>query len=602
MRRALTPLKKSPKPRAFAVCDIEAADWRIFVTIGWYSGKGLFKEFSSLHDFFLHLFNEPEDVIYAHFGGIYDFNFLLEFVLGSDVFNLDGAPLARGSGLLSLRVECDGRNLEFRDSSALLPFALETVTKTFKVEHVKGHFDFELLRGQTRATLKPEILDTLVRYLRIDCIGLYEVLLAYSRNPHVQKTGVKLTRSSQALAVFRTFLKEPLPACPLAVDAWVRKAYAGGRTEIFRPFYESETVPLNVYDVQSMYPSVMRDFDMPTQFAGFSQKVDLDKIGFGYFEMEVPEDNYVPILWTRESGKFIFPVGRVSGVYPLCEVKAAISLNRAKILKTGKIAYFKNGGRIFEDYVNTLYAERSASKDAAAKILLKDFLNHLYGRTGLRLLREQLEFDDGQAGVKPFREIKVGDKIYGLVKKEVRLRSFSNVAIAAWVTGLARLRLYDRILSPTSGTVHYTDTDSGYTTQVLLISDALGGLKWEGDCLQPGYCDLRDRREVPDKYQACFLLPKTYIAGSKIAMKGFPNRKIKHMMIEDFEEGLSGDLRAFKIEMEARGLNKFRTGLMKGDLLSLRTASTKQIKARYSKRQVFRDSRGNWETRPLVLE
>jgi predicted CopG family antitoxin len=267
----------------------------------------------------------------------------------------------------------------------------------------------------------------------------------------------------------------------------------------------------------------------------------------------------------------------------LQEVKRAVEAG-AKIIKSRAIAYFHNGGRYFSEYVETLYERRRRSSDEVERIIIKDLLNHLYGRMGLRLTREQLEFDCGQENVKPYLELQVKDKLYRLVKKEVEIKSFSNVAIAAWTTAQARLRLYDTLLKPCEKTIHYTDTDSAYTPQVLEVSDRLGDIKKEAESLQ-----------------ACFLLPKTYIAGSKIAFKGFENRKVQHFKIDDFEAALNGDLRLFRVEMEARGLNKFKTGLHVGDLLSKRKASVKSIKSRYDKRIVFRDSRGNWETRPIIL-
>ncbi len=588
MRRKLTPLKKKPKPEPFAVCDIEAHRWNQFTVIGHFNGFD-YRDFFTLEDFFEYIFQSGEGIIYAHFGGIYDFLFLLSFCLGSNDYFLDSF-LPRGSGLLSITIGRGDRKIQFRDSSSLLPHSLEKLTKSFGVEHVKGTFDFDAINKLP--TFPSELLPELRTYLEYDCRGLYEVLDKYRQNELVAKVGLKITRSAQALQVFRTYLKDDLPACPMGIDEIVRMAYAGGRTEIFRPLYESETEPLNTYDINSLYPSVLKDFDMPWGFDKLSDSTpNLERIGFGFFTIEVPEDNYLPILWTRESGKFIFPVGKFSGWFPLCEVKRAIEENRARIIKSGAVAYFHNGGKYFAEYVETLYEQRRQSNDPVERIIIKDLLNHLYGRMGLRLKREQLEFDNGDIGVKPFRYLTVGEKTYGIVKREIEIKSFSNVAIAAWVTARARLRLYDKILKPCERTIHYTDTDSGYTTQTLQISDGLGQLKLEGNCWN----------EETRKYEACFLLPKTYIAGNKIAFKGFPNRKVKHFKIDDFQTALDGDMRLMRIENEARGLNKFKTGLLKGDLLSKQGVTTKAIKSRYDKRIVFRDNSGKWETRPLVL-
>ena len=139
----------SAKPQIFSVCDIEAYKWTEFRIIGWYNGDE-YLEFRTLYDFIEHCWeqfdNEDEKVIYAHFGGIYDFMFIIKAILQDTDYRIKDM-IPRGSGLLGFslcRERPDGKfdKIQFKDSSAMLPFSLANLTKSFGVKHKKQDFDF----------------------------------------------------------------------------------------------------------------------------------------------------------------------------------------------------------------------------------------------------------------------------------------------------------------------------------------------------------------------------------------------------------------------------------------------------------------------------
>lgn len=302
----LKPLTMNPdrKIPGFGVCDIEsAAGWINFLCIGlaWkkYDEDGIdleekrYEHFLSLYDFCDFIFEEeqPHDVIYAHFGGRYDFSFILkEFFFKHENYHIH-KMIPRGSGLLSFKVSKfrrtltlepgddpddviaktkDGyylisdRTIEFRDSSAMLPFGLASLTESFKVEHKKQEIDYDKI---TKVT--PELLE----YLEYDCWGLYECIEKYFRWPMIRGSGPAMTMASQALKVFRTFIKEPIKSLKPEVNEFVRSSYFGGRTEIFKPFFQQSSTSglLKSYDVNSLYPAVMLKLGMPVSYK-FSTK------------------------------------------------------------------------------------------------------------------------------------------------------------------------------------------------------------------------------------------------------------------------------------------------------------------------------------------
>ena len=121
------------------------------------------------------------------------------------------------------------RTITFRDSSAMLPFGLASLTENFGVEHKKKEIDYEKIT---------KVDDELLEYLEYDCWGLYEVIERYFRWDMVRQAGPAFTVASQALRVFRTFIKKDIPSISPRIDEFVRESYFGGRTEIFKPFFE----------------------------------------------------------------------------------------------------------------------------------------------------------------------------------------------------------------------------------------------------------------------------------------------------------------------------------------------------------------------------
>lgn len=613
----------------FGVCDIEARDWIGFLVIGFaykFYEEGVFKEkryehFLNLREFCDFVFEDqnPINVIYAHFGGRYDFSFLLqEYFFAYQNYYIH-KMIPRGSGLLCFSVSkfkrceflepdvdpvkdviCktkDGyylvieRTIEFRDSSAMLPFGLASLTDSFGVEHKKLEIDYEKIT---------EVTPQLLEYLEYDCWGLYECLEKYMNWPMIKGAGAAATMASQALRVFRTFIKKPISCLNADVDDFVRSSYFGGRTEIFKPFFQrtSRGGLLNSYDVNSLYPAVMLESDMPTSYKFTTQFYLENQMGFYDVEVTVP-DTYIPVLGLRFENmehRLIFPTGTFRGVWSTMELNYATTQG-AKINKVYKGMIFSNGGRIFEGYISELYAMRKKSeKGSVENVLTKLLMNSLYGRFALNLNREQIVLDEGQADVLPHMEIPLdreGKRVIRLAKQEIVLEnSFTNSAIAAWVTSGARVWMHKLIMkSPES--LYYMDTDSLKTTHKYPSNnDELGKLKFEYDM-----------------EFAAFILPKTYMENTttpmfklyddmgreikdiktskKIVMKGFDKRKISKFNDEDFTSALEGDMRRL-LTMNPQKFAPLRTALNKGKFLALLEEAPRQIRTRYNKRRVFK--------------
>lgn len=640
--KPLTPDDNRKIPK-FAVCDIESMNWIDFLVIGlaWKLFDDDDQEIDKQYRYFLDIgefcdfvFSDefPCVDVFAHFGGRFDFSFLIKeyFKRHQKSIWID-RMIPRGSSILNVPVHTftrekfspesekdilartkDGhflvkkKTIIFRDSAAMLPFGLASLTENFGVEHKKQEMDHSKVTGVT-----PELLE----YLEYDCWGLYECILAFFKWPVIRRCGASFTVASQSIKVLRSFLKDDIKSLNSDTSEFVRESYFGGRTEIFKPFFEQnkDDFMLNSYDVNSLYPAVMRDFEYPSGLKKETLVYLENQIGFYEVEVEVP-DMYIPPLGMRYEGmdhRLIFPTGKFRGIWSTAELNYAQSIG-VKINRVFRGAVFKSGGKFFKPYIDYLYDLRKKSKrDSVDNVLCKLLMNSTYGRFGLNLGREQLVFDQGQHGVLPFMEIPVnGEKeVIRLMIESVELESsFTNVAVAAMVTSYARILMH-KLYSRAPDDIYYTDTDSMFTTFKYPRNDQdLGQLKLEG----------RFKR-------GAFLLPKTYMVESttamfklfddeagrerkdmkttkKVVMKGFDRKKLSKFTWADFIDGVEGDYRRLQVT-NPKKFATFKTAVKKNEFLMLLNESPKQLRSRYNKRKIVKRAYSQvYDTEPLHIK
>lgn len=586
MRVTLRKLKDQSdrRKKPFAVVDLEsAAGWVHFILGGIYDGETV-HNFTSIGALLDCLFDQYDGWdVFAHFGGVYDFLFFLSHAYFVDR-SIEISPIVpRGSSILTFKLTKNGKTIVFHDSSALFPFGLEQLTKSFGVTHTKGSIDYDKITHVT-----PE----LVKYLESDLKGLWESIDAFFNWPLVKAAGGSYTRASQALRIHRTMLKEDIWYLDQGMDEIIRQAYLGGRTEIFRPYYAGEK-PLHHWDCNSLYPAVMRANVFPNAFDCVTKQFYPKRLGFYECEVMVPHDMYLPPLGVvgvvGGVEKFIFPRGRFKGMFSVAEINYARSLG-VKIT-TAKGYIFSNGGYLFLDYVDALYAIKERSREGTVDYTIaKDLMTNLYGRYGLHDQKENLVIDDGSPGIMPGREVMINGRKIPFGTIAVELNTFSNVAIAAYVTSYARIYMH-RLMLTCGDELYYTDTDSIFTTKEFPVSTKLGGMKLVYDCAA-----------------AAFLLPKAYavrqVNGFQFCkMKGFDKKKIQHFTVDDFYQCLDGELRSIKVEVEPK-FATFKTAMRSGFLVGMTKKTTRELRAKYNKREIFREGvhlHSPWNTRPIEV-
>jgi len=112
------------------------------------------------------------------------------------------------------------------------------------------------------------------------------------------------TLPSLAFAIFRSkfMMEENIPQLSGKIASDIRSGYTGGSCDVFIPESKPD-IKIKCYDVNSLYPSVMKDcllpIGFPTFFSGNIRSIDLNAFGFFYCKIIAPDDIKHPIIQTH---------------------------------------------------------------------------------------------------------------------------------------------------------------------------------------------------------------------------------------------------------------------------------------------------------------
>jgi len=283
----------------------------------------------------------------------------------------------------------------------------------------------------------------------------------------------QITLAAQSLTAYRhRFMGHPIfiddneKACLLA-----RQGYMGGRTEAF--WYGPIPEAIHVYDINSQYPSVMRDEPMPTKLRSIWRNVShaelADILHEGCAVGEVFVASEAPYFPKRWESRLVFPVGRFWTTLCSPELRRALDDNR--IIAIGRIAVYESAV-IFQDFVDFFYERRMEARargDGARVLMYKLFMNSLYGKFGQsgRVFEEIGQSPDIAFTTWLEKDMETGEvyKVRQIATLMQRMRnegesSNSSPAIAAHVTSAGRVLLQRYIDSAKAENVYYCDTDS----------------------------------------------------------------------------------------------------------------------------------------------
>lgn len=151
----------------------------------------------------------------------------------------------------------------FRDSLNLLPGALRDLAKSLcPALGPKGSLNYNDVSESNLLINKQIYLD----YMKQDILLLGGVMQKAQEiywNLYNVDIETKITLSSLALTIFRMKYYDdklfPIHIPNQNEDQFIRKGYYGGHTDVYKPF----GTDLYYYDVNSLYPFVMKEYPMP---------------------------------------------------------------------------------------------------------------------------------------------------------------------------------------------------------------------------------------------------------------------------------------------------------------------------------------------------
>lgn len=258
-----------------------------------------------------------------------------------------------------------------------------------------------------------------------------------------------------------------------------RGAFKGGRVECFY-LGELNNGNFSVVDVNSLYPSVMRDNSYPVKYVKKTHSVTKKDLG-SYLKTycciaKVMVNTDEPIYAVRRD-RTIFPVGKFWVTLTTPELKYALS--QGHILKIDDIVVYESAD-IFREYVDRFYRLRQDFVSAGVGVyseICKLLLNSLYGKFGQKADewrkigncpnepdRVEVLYNYGSCRYGQLRYL-LGE-IFELVGHGESYNSFP--AISAHVTAYGRLRLWEIMKLTGEGNYFYCDTDSLIINEVGL--------------------------------------------------------------------------------------------------------------------------------------
>nr|YP_009693758.1 hypothetical protein [Inonotus obliquus]BBN21284.1 hypothetical protein [Inonotus obliquus] len=346
-------------------------------------------------------------------------------------------------------------------------------------------------------------------YCLKDCILLYKIIIIF-RDLMLKYFRVDIiktpTTASLTMRVFRTnYLQDKIiPIMPADIYNVLVKSYFGGHVDLYVPESNSKftvneikdkiksqnTADLelvNSYDINALYPSVMKDNLYPTDlighFKGDITLMDEYQVKFGIYKVKVnvPIDIKHPILPIHQEGKAIYPTGNWIGWYTSVEIENAMKFGYKFEVLEGFIFDTED---LFSKFVTDLYNIRlKYPKTHPMNYIIKLLMNSLYGRFGINPNLLSYKFVNRKNFNSSSYEdwIDFGDFIL-VGNKDKANRIFSNVAVASAVTAFARIKM-SAVKNRDDLILLYTDTDSAYTIgklpDDLVSSTELGKFKLE---------------------------------------------------------------------------------------------------------------------------
>lgn len=417
------------------------------------------------------------------------------------------------------------KSVTIYDSLKILPFSVRDIAKGFNLPISKLEIDYDEVREVGHKLTKDEI-----EYLRNDV-----TIVACALDVLFKQGLDKMTQGSNALFDYKRTITAkrfekwfPIPE----YDTDVRRSYRGGFTYLNPKFKGVDVADGIVFDVNSLYPSVMHDKPLPygegIYFEGQYKPDILYNLYVQMFTCQFElKPNHIPTVQLKNNLAFI-PTeyletsGDQDVTMCMTSVDLELFLEQYDVYNLEYISgwKFKSTTGLFTEYIDKWSAVKIQSKkdgNKAMYLLSKLMLNALYGKFALN----------------PNVQSKIPYYNNGMIKYfegEKDVRDPIYIPVGTFVTSWARYKtitsaqsVYDRFIYADTDSLHLTGTE---IPDELDVDDVELG-KWKKE-----YTFTRGR----------FLRQKSYIeevdGHFHVTCAGLPESCYKYVTWDNFHEGV----------------------------------------------------------------
>ena len=275
-----------------------------------------------------------------------------------------------------------GYRIEFRDSFKKLPMSVSAIAKAFNLHDQKLEIDYEKPRPIGYIPTEQER-----RYQRNDV-----AIVAQALEVQFAEKMTKLTAGADSLATYKKmtgklFIRR-FPILSPEIDSEIRKAYRGGFTYASPHFSRRLNGEGSVYDVNSLYPSVMRNSLLPYGDPLYSEGGPATQRPLYISSITIKaklKPNHIPCIQIKKNLTFN-PTEYLTEINEPTEVVATnidIELWKKhydlKILSWNGTFEFRGSHGFFDEYVDH-FMEIKKNSAGGLRQIAKLHLNSLYGK------------------------------------------------------------------------------------------------------------------------------------------------------------------------------------------------------------------------------